>query len=193
MVAEVRIYFGGEHSLRRGFTEFFSSVAGLTRRPRMIAGRGTPVRDFFAGVQRNPSSVNVLLMDSEGPDNGQLIARLKDRGDWNASVARAVGDDQMHFMVQVMETWFLADRDAIRAYYGPQLLEGRLPNNPVVEHIGKREVIQGLEAATRDTQKRTYHKTRHAPELLAKLDAAKVRSAAPACDRLLQFLEQVLR
>ena len=192
MVADVRIYFEGDPSLRRGFSEFFNSVNGLARHPKLIAARGTPVRDFMAGVRRNPRSVNVLLMDSEGPDNGDLIAGLKARRDWDVSVAQAVVDDQLHFMVQVMETWFLADRDAISAYYGPQLQQGRLPNNPTVETIGKRDVLQSIEAATRGTQKGTYHKTRHAPQLLAKLNAARVRSAAPACDRLLRFLEQVL-
>ena len=193
MVAEVRIYFEGDPSLRRGFSEFFGNVARLARRPRMIAGRGTPVRDFMAGIHRNPSSVNVLLVDSEGPNDGNLATCIKSRKDWNRDIGSAVGDDQLHFMIQVMETWFLADRDAVRTYYGRQLREGRLPSNPAVEQIGKQDVIQGLEAATRATQKRTYHKTRHAPQLLAKLDAAKVRRAAPACDRLLRFLEQVLR
>ena len=193
MVAEVRIYFEGDPRLRKGFSEFFARVIEPARRPKLIAARGTPVRDFMAGVHRNPDSVNVLLMDSEGPDDGHLIAGLRARADWSASVARAVDDDQLHFMIQVMETWFLADRDVIRAYNGPQLREGRLPNNPAVEQIGKQDVIQGIEDATRETQKGTYHKTRHAPDLLTTLDVATVRRAAPSCERLLRFLEQVLR
>ena len=42
------------------------------------------------------------------------------------------------------------------------------------------------------TQKGKYHKTMHAPDLLARIDAAKVRAAAPACDRLFNVLEHLI-
>ena len=61
-----------------------------------------------------------------------------------------------------------------------------------MEEIPKDDVLNGLDAATSATQKRKYHKTRHAPEILADLDSRKVRAAAPACDRFFLALEQFM-
>lgn len=197
MVKEVRIYFEGDPSLRQGFHEFLSDVVDLARKKRvrfkLVAGGATPVADFMTAVTTHSDSFNVLLVDSDLPDDGRLIARLKDRGDWNAPVARAVVDDQLHFMIQVMETWFLADSGALKSYYGRDFVESRLPGNLRVEQIRKTDVYRGLEDATRLTQKGKYDKTRHASQLLGKIDASTVRNAAPACNRFLTSLEQILQ
>ncbi|MEH1902867.1 MAG: DUF4276 family protein [Nostoc sp.] len=49
-----------------------------------------------------------------------------------------------------------------------------------------------LEAATRRTDKRKYHKTNHASKLLELLDVAKVRQASPYCDRLFTTLTGIM-
>lgn len=95
-------------------------------------------------------------------------------------------------MVQLMETWFLADRAALRAYYGSRFRQDRLPGNPRVEDVSKDDVLRGLRRATEDTRKGVYHKTRHAPEILAHLDPGWVRQAAPACDRLWRTIEHFI-
>jgi hypothetical protein len=58
--------------------------------------------------------------------------------------------------------------------------------------IGKNDIDTRLKAATRGTKKGSYHKTRDAPSLLKKLDAAKVRKAAKHCDSLFNVLETKL-
>ena len=85
----------------------------------------------------------------------------------------------------------LADRgqrrpeDVLRAGVRP----ARLPANPKVEEIHKSDIAKGLRDATRHTNKGPYHKTKHAPAILARIDTAKVREAAPSCDRLFQAIE----
>ncbi|WP_446355741.1 DUF4276 family protein [Coleofasciculus sp. G2-EDA-02] len=46
--------------------------------------------------------------------------------------------------------------------------------------------------AASKTLKKEYHKTRHAAQILERLDVAKVRQAAPSCDRLFTTLTQIM-
>jgi hypothetical protein len=179
MVGEIRIYFEGDPALRPGFRRFLAELFALGRARRcrvgLIATRATAAEDFENALKSHPEAWCILLRDSEGPDDGKLLARFrlpKTRG------------DSVFWMVQVMEAWFLADCAALEAYYGKGFLTRALPRNPAVERIPKTDLIRGLRRATRNTQKGIYHKTEHAPGLLASIDPAKVRQAAAHCNRL---------
>lgn len=91
-------------------------------------------------------------------------------------------------MVQTMEAWLVADRDALSRFYGQHFNANRLPNNPNVEEIERQTLALALADATRHTQKREYHKIRHGPALLKMVDVTKVRQAAPHCERLFATL-----
>ena len=133
-----------------------------------------------------------MLKDSEHADNGRLIAEVKSHRDWDSELGADVQDSQLHFMIQVMEAWFLADHRTLRLYYGQRFLENRLPGNPNVEHISKADVLDRLRDATRNTSKGIYDKTGHAPEILASIDENRVRSASPACSHLFHTLENLI-
>lgn len=60
--------------------------------------------------------------------------------------------------------------------------------NPNVEEISKQDPVKGLKAATKDTTKGRYHKTKHAPALLELIEPALVRKAAPNCERLFKVV-----
>ncbi|MCP5117168.1 MAG: DUF4276 family protein [bacterium] len=60
--------------------------------------------------------------------------------------------------------------------------------NRYVEQIPKRDVLDSLHDATRKTKKGSYHKTKHAPTLLAAINPERVRAAAPNCDRLFESM-----
>jgi hypothetical protein len=92
-----------------------------------------------------------------------------------------------------MEAWFLADRQALIDYYGQGYRDGGLPGNPSPEQILKRDLMDGLSRATRDTSKGEYHKTRHGFPILEKLDPAAVRARCPHADALLKLLAARLR
>jgi hypothetical protein len=49
-----------------------------------------------------------------------------------------------------------------------------------------------LKAATRGTSKGEYQKIQHASKLLELLDVAKVREAAPNCNRLFTTLTKIM-
>ena len=194
MVKPIRIYYEGDSKLRQGFREFFDSIYLADVKVTLIACGTTvnTVDDFMRALRTNTDSINLLLIDSDGPDDGKLAASVRNRSSWDSSVAVSVTDDQLHFMVQVMEAWFLADRQCLRSYYGPNLRENRLSANAKVEEISKDDVLNGLEDATRGTKKGKYHKTRHAPHLLAQLNMDKVCAASPACARLFSVLKQLV-
>ena len=199
MVKEIRVYFEGGNALRKGFNSFLKSEIDRARQHGLklmpIAGGSTAetIKDFMTAARAHKDAINIVLIDSDKPDNGNLIAEVKQRASWDAEAGAEIQDEQIHFMVQVMESWFLADRNALKKYYGQGFREGRLPGNQNnVERISKSDVDNGLKNATRDTRKKKYHKTRHAPALLSSLDVDKVRYNAPSCNRLFHSLRSLI-
>ena len=186
MVAQITIYYEGSPALREGFSGFFSAISGTM--PRLVAGRSfaNTIRAFVTAVEHS-GAPSFLLVDADGPDDGRLLQKVKSNPEWNSVLA--VCDEHVHFMVQVMESWLLADKGALESYYGRDFQATRLPPNPRVEQVSKDDVLKRLHDATRGTGKGPYHKTRHAPALLALIDTAKVRSAAPSCARLFRAIE----
>jgi hypothetical protein len=173
MPGEIRIYFEGDKCLRPGFDAFFREVrerADTARwKVRIVATGGTPERDFGIGTRKHPAAWNILLRDSEGPlDPSRPPPKA----------------DSIFWMVETMESWFHADKDALAQYYKKGFRKDALKPNPNVEEISKRDLIQGLNFATKDTTKGKYHKTKHAPALLESIKPELVRRAAPNCERL---------
>ena len=183
MPAEIRLYFEGSPLLRPGFDAFFREVKSRAREKRClfrpVAAEGTPVQDFIAGLKTNPDAWNVLLMDSEGPLAPNAAADLCAKYGLDQSHA-----DSIFWMVETMESWFHADKDALEVFYAQGFQRNALVRNPEVERIPKKDLLDGLKAATRNTAKGAYHKTGHAPQLLAKIDPVLVRKAAPNCRKL---------
>lgn len=190
MFTEIRIYYEGDSLLKPGFRDFFRELldeaAKKRRRLQLIAAQGSPCRDFRIGMQSNPDAWNILLKDSEGPDDGTLSVNLCKHEEWNPS------GTSIFWMVEMMEAWFHADKDALREFYGPGFKERALKPNPKVEQIPKRDLKSGLSAATRHTFKGQgdyfKNKTSHGPKLLGMIDPEKVRKAAPNCDMLFRAI-----
>jgi hypothetical protein len=169
VVSEIRLYYEGDPALREGFRKFF----GLDGRSvRLIAANGTPVQDFMTARKTHPEALNLLLLDRGDPRSAAEDELLQEH------------QDAVFWMVKVMESWFLADPDALANYYGKDFKKTALKANPNVEEIPKADVFAALKEATRETQKKKYHKTRHAPALLSCIDPVKVRKAAPGCERI---------
>lgn len=61
-------------------------------------------------------------------------------------------EENVHFMVQCMESWFMADKNSLIDFFGPGFNVNALPRNPDVEKISKREVFNGLKNASRNTK-----------------------------------------
>ena len=201
MTREIRIYIegGGDYKetkahLRRAFGEFLNELRDRARARRVrwetitCGGRGATFEGYCAALRSHPEALNLLVVDADGPVGTEgpwahLRARPGDQ--WKNP---GVDDKHCHLMVQTMEAWLIADRERLRAYYGPDFHENALPNNPNVEQIDKQELGRALHDATRNTKKGAYHKSRHAPEILERIRPDVVRQKAWFCDRLFRTL-----
>lgn len=128
MVNEIRIYVegGGDHrsgkaAIQEGFSKFLLPLKDAARQQRIrwsviACGRRDAALDVFqTALQLHASAFNVLLVDAEGPVVQSPRVHLQQRDGWQI---QGVSDEQCHLMVQIMESWLLADRDALRAFYG---------------------------------------------------------------------------
>ena len=98
----------------------------------------------------------------------------------------------VHLMVQMMETWIVADPDALKAYYGQGFRANTLPRHQNLEEVSKRNIEQALDRATHGTQKEEYHKIKHAKDLLQRIDPMTVREKCPHCERLFDTLLRLI-
>lgn len=201
MTSEIRLYVegGGDQKdtkarLRTAFGAFLKEVRDRAREKRLrwyiitCGGRTSTFDAYQRALQSNPLAFNVLLVDAEAPvSSDSPWEHLKSRpGDeWDNP---GMEDEHCHLMVQAMEAWLVADREKLREYYGQSFHENALPKNPNVEQIDKDALIQALKHATRDSTKREYHKTKHAPEILERIRSSEVRPKARFCDRLFRKL-----
>ncbi len=177
---------------REGFSKFVKKAGLAGRMPRFVpcGNRQVAFRDFKKAVTRGEAAL--LLVDAEEPVKSQgPWQHLKACGNWNRP--EKATDEQCHLMVQVMETWFLADITTLKSYFRQGFQEKSLPKNPRVEEIPKQDVERGLRQATRNTSKGTYSEGKHSFEILGELDPAKVREKSPYAERFLSTLEKYCR
>ena len=174
MVTKLRVYFEGDDRLRPGFRQFLSEIAEVARSKRcyfdLIATEGTPVQDFQTALKSHPNAWNVLLLDREDPQEFERRKKALEGCDPNS----------IFWMLQIMESWFLADVDALKALFGGSLPKG----NPNVEEIPKADVLERLKKAANGE----FHKVKHGTTLLELIDPAKVRKAARNCDRMFSVM-----
>lgn len=197
MVREIRLYIegGGDQSdvkrrLREGFAAFLGTLHEQCRARRirlnviLCGGRAKTFEAFSAQVGKDPAVRCLLLVDAEGPVQGRPWAHLRARKGDEWCCPPGADDDHCHLMAQLSEAWLLCDLEALKRYYGDGFRDKMLPGREDVEAIPKRDVERALREATAQTRKGEYHKTRHAPELLGKIDPEKVCRRAAHCQRL---------
>lgn len=205
MVKEIRLYVegGGDKEgkarLRQAFTTFLGELHNEARRrgvrwQTVLCGSRTQTyEDFLLALRTHPDALNLLLVDAERPVTGavrdHLQAAAPDGDGWQLG---AINEDQLHLMVQLMEAWFVAEPAVLSVLYGKGFAANALPRTKNVESIEKSAVMDGLHRATKDTQKGAYHKMRHSPLILERLNADTVAGRAPHCARLLDKLREEL-
>jgi hypothetical protein len=200
-VSEIRLYVeggGGKDSkarLRQAFSQFLAEprVAAHTRgmplRVVMCGSREDAYRDFMRGVRDHADARVLLLVDSERPVTVEPGEHLSTGDGWNLA---SIADEQCHLMAQVMESWFLADPEALARFYGQKFGAGQIPKRKNVEEVPKEEVMSSLERASRNTQRGPYHKILHGAPILESLSSERVRSRASHCDRLFASLQEAI-
>jgi hypothetical protein len=198
-MVRVRVYFEGDPKLKRGFAAFLAvmkqkaTAAGIGW--ELVAGRSRSqaMKSFQLALDTHRGDIIALLVDAEGQvvheRPWQHLASLPDAALKKPKGAR---DEHAHLMVQIMESWFLADKKALEAYYGQGFRPSCLPKTSNVEDVPKETVLDCLNQAIASTKKSEYHKTRHAPDLLEKINPDKVRRESKWCDRLFTSIENAI-
>ena len=178
---------------KRGFAEYCHKLVPPMRKPKIVScgGRQQAFDRFNDALSvSKPHDIYVLLVDSEGPMTAaNEVAHLAARDSWKFPVLER---HKVFLMVQAMEAWFLADRDALVRFYGKDFLVKSLPGTETnVEAIRKDDLEQKLNHAASPTPKREYHKTRHAFDILATIDPKQVESGSPHAKSFHDFLRSL--
>jgi len=177
---------------RKGFSKLFERAGLRGRMPGVVAcgPRDRTFRSFCDSLKsRRQRFLPVLLVDSEAPVSGATGTawdHLRKVDKWVKPPEAAA--DQAHLMVQVMESWFLADVAALRRYFGDGLRESTLPRRSDVESIAKKQVLSAIDRATRGTTKGAYKKGRHSFGMLELVDAATLEERSPYAKLLFDAL-----
>jgi Domain of unknown function (DUF4276) len=187
---------------RRGFSSFFEKAGLKGKMPRIVAcgSRQDAYNDFVTALNSNEDAM--LLVDSEQA----VDASLKGADDYESwkpweHLARREGDNwnkpntatntHCHLMVQCMENWFLADRQALKDFFGVDFKENQLPSTSrPIEEVDKSQVYDSLAKATKDCQKGSYGKGAHSFKILQQIDPQKVTAAAPWAKRCVAVLKE---
>ena len=179
---------------RKGFSLFLEKAGFKGKMPKVVAcgSRNEAFARFCTALKNNGTDDSpVLLVDSEEPItvSSKWQHVLQREGDGWKKPADAK-EDHLHFMVQVMESWFLADRAVLIAYFGSEFKESKLPKGQDLEAIPKQQVFDGLKAATKECGRdKTYHKGRHSFEILGKISPQMVADASPHAKRFIAQLK----
>jgi hypothetical protein len=186
-----------EHiNCRRGFRELLKSAGFEGRMPatKACGGRNAAYNSFKAALRNTKrGEYPVLLVDSEAPvSQSSAWQHLKTRDGWKRPVGAE--EDQAQLMVQCMESWCVADREALREFFGDALHENPLPNpDHHLEAKTKESVQKALVSATHACgPDKGYEKGQRSFELLGRLDPAKLKKRLPHFARLCKMLDAKL-
>jgi len=182
---------------REAFSKFLEKAGLRGAMPRVVAcgSRNEAYERFCTALGQGQQAF--LLVDSEGPVEASVETgppeawrpweHLRRRDGWKKPAQASDGD--CHLMVQVMESWFLADKEALAAFFGQGFQEGALGSQSV-ETVAKEEVFRGLGQASRHckTQK-PYAKGPQAFKILASLQPENIGKASPWARRFMDTLK----
>ena len=182
-------------ALRQGMDWFLQPLKEAARKKALrwklvcCGPRKEAFQGFRNAVRNGSDVVNVLLVDAEAPVSKSARDHLQNRDNWDLSFA---SEDAVHLMVQAMEAWIVADPETLASYYGQGFRAQRLARASDLETVSKADLARGLEEATERTQKGSYHKIRHASDLLKRIDANKAKNRCPHCRQLFDTLGQII-
>ena len=186
---------------RRGFRKFITNAgiaAPTAVRIMPCGGRGSAYKSFRIAIAEGEAAM--LLVDSEKPVGSQHQAdkntskwrpwhHLKQSDGWNRP--NGSKDTDCHMMVQIMESWFLADRDCLAKFFDADFNPAALPaaTDPI-ENIRKGRVFALLKKASQGSRQGAYKKGAHSFELLSRICPAKVTKRSPWACRFIDALRK---
>ena len=195
---------------RRAFNSFLSKSGLEGHMPRIVpcGSRNEAYSDYCTAIKNGEEAI--LLVDSESPviipqdvtDDDRTWKpwhHLKNRRGQDGQLSDNWGkpqnatDNDCHLMVELMESWFLADIDALKQYYGQGFNESCLPRRTNIENISKSDVEKALKTATKNTQKGIYSKGKHSFEILERINPYKVIEQSKWANRFIKLVSEKMR
>ncbi len=191
----------GKAALRQGLGALLAPQRARARQKRIawdlvLCGGRNATFDAFQHATRDPrNGVVALLVDAEGAvasaDAAGRVAHLSTRkGDgWDLSWA---DPERVHLMTQSMETWIVADPEALQSHYGQGFAIASLPKRTKLDEEDRHAISRALETSTKATQKGGYHKIHHASALLQKIRPDKVSARCESFRLFTTWLDGVI-
>ena len=185
----------GHKNLKQGLRQLLGEYVTVARVKRIkfnlisAGSRTEAMKDFLRYCRTNPSDLNVLLIDSEGPVNSTAgaIRSLRSMDLWKSGIA--CDDNQVHLMVQAMEAWFIADPGALASHFGNAFNTNVLPSPQNAESVAPSELLTLIKRGlSQGRRRRTYDKVSDGMKLLQLVDENTVRANCPHFRRLTDFL-----
>lgn len=199
---KIKLYIEGggdgptqDTEFRAGWTAFFEK-AGLKaarKMPKPIRGGGREQTfDAYctAVKTRKSDELPLLLVDSEDVVKAEHDAwqHLKARDTWTKP--KGAGKTDAFLMITCMETWFLADREALKDFFKGCWNDKAIPKWPDLEKVDRKKALAALEKATANCGERQYAKGKVSFELLKVIDPAVVEKTFPSAKALLDRLRK---
>lgn len=182
--------------LRRGFSSLLMKSGFEGRMPRVVAcgSRNDTFDRFKIQFEGTGSAYPMLLVDSES------VVAQENRADRSSGAWRhlrtqdgwirphGASDDQAQLMVACMETWLLADREALQNHF-PKMTERALPRGEGLEARSKQDVMSSLRNATKRSNRGRYDKSRDSFTLLGSVSPDELGRFLPHFRRFIDALE----
>ena len=181
---------------REGFSKLIAKSGFAGRMPRVVAcGSRDAAFDRFGTGLQSRDDYPILLVDSEDPVADANQPDANPSGAWRHLAERdgwvrpnGAEDDQAQLMVTSMETWLVADRQALAAYF-PNMNTSALPPDIAPEDRRRQDVLRDLENATRPSSKGGYSKGRDSFALLTQANPDALKDRLPHFRRFVETLE----
>ncbi len=195
---KIKLYIegGGDSALqdtlfREGWQAFFQKAGLAGRMPKTFRGSGRNATfDAYQTAVRlkKADDLPLLLVDSEDLVSDDITewAHLAGRDGWAKPLNSSEAD--AFLMVCCMETWFLADREALKRFFHDCWRDNAVPQWPDLEAIPKETIFEKLALATAACGKKAYAKGKRSFEILKVIDPAIVEAKCPGAKRLLDRL-----
>lgn len=167
--------------LRQGFSKLLEKkIPRNLPRIKLGGGKSIVVNHF---LNNKFEAKSLLLFDLDGPDD----SREKDIVDYKLIAQK----ENVFYMVQEMESWFLSQPFVLDEFYGPtktgHKLSDKLKGKDVQQISDPKKELKTITSQLNKGER--YHEIKHAVELLKRLDATQLESDFPDFRKLIECLK----
>jgi hypothetical protein len=132
------------------------------------SSQGEEIPYFYFGYERGQPRLN----SAKGTSPWDHVKARKGDG-WDRPPGAT--DEQLHFMHVCMETWLIADPDALAKVFGSKFEKSKLPAIATLEKSNKQKLYESLSAASKATPSGRYGKGDHSFRVLGEVAPQRLR------------------